>query len=35
MLSYITDAVYIAKGIVNSSAVVCSVLDFTACREVA
>jgi hypothetical protein len=33
--SYITDMVYIAEGIASSSAVVCSVLDFTACREVA
>jgi len=35
ILSYITDAVYISEGIASLSAVVCSVLDFTACREVA
>ena len=32
---YITDAVYIAEGIASSSALVCNVLDFTACTEVA
>jgi len=32
---YLTDAVYIAEGIASSSSVVCSVLDFTACRVVA
>jgi hypothetical protein len=32
---YVTDAVYVAEGITSSSAMVCSILDLTACREVA